>query len=292
MKDSRKPNTRVDLGDDLLQTRTLQRTDGDEAPTRLVLRADAVEESVDELLLNAKILVGEGLLEDAKRTLRKILKREPGNLTSRDRLEEIQKIEIKRLLGNEESPRSSLRRARKNAEAEIDSHAALTELEKEVGLRRDVESEFFKTPTERDDFMRMLDGLCQTASAQDRIDLGIGFLEMEFYDIAIRQFETAAKDIDLERKARGLLATALLEKGRPFDAMIELEALVSHQEAKPEEKLDYGYLAGKAQEALGHFPAAAHWYRAVYQIDPQYRDVADRLKFSLKKCASTPSSSS
>jgi tetratricopeptide (TPR) repeat protein len=292
MKGSRKDETRVDLGDDLLQTRTLERTDPDEAPTRIVSRSESVDESVDELILNAKILVGEGLLEDAKRTLRKILKREPGNLTARDRLDEIQKIEIKRLLGNEESPRSSLRRARKNAEAEIDSLAALTELEKEVGLRRDVESEFFKTPAERDGFMTMLDDLCQGASAQDRIDLGIGFLEMEFYDIAIRQFETAAKDADLERKARGLLATAYLEKGRPFDAMIEIESLIAHQDANPEEKIDYGYLAGKAQETLGHFPAAAHWYRAVYQIDPQYRDTADRLKFCLKKCGSTPSSSS
>jgi tetratricopeptide (TPR) repeat protein len=282
MKDSRKDETRVDLGDDLLETRTFQRP----------IAETAGEEPVDELLLNAKILIGEGLLEDAKRTLRRVLKREPDSRGARDRLEEIQKIEIKRLLGAEESPRSAFRRARKNVDSEIDSAAALTELEKEIGARQDVETEFFKTPADRDEFIRMVDGLCYGANAQDRIDLGIAFLEMEFYDIAIRQFEAATRDSDLERKARGLLATALLEKGRPFDAMIELETLVAHQDAKPEEKIDYGYLAGKAQEALGRFPAAAHWYRAVYQIDPQYRDAADRLKFCLKKCGNTPSSSS
>lgn len=285
MNKSDQDDTGVDLGDDLLRTRTLQRP----APSK----DESVEESIDELLLNAKILMGEGLLEDAKRTLRKVMKRSPGNLSARDRFEEIRKIEIKKLLGDEESPRASFRRAKRNAIPDDgDAAEAMAALEKECGSPTDAEDEFFRTKEERSEFLRGLEGLCRGASAQDRIDLGIGFMEMGFHEVAIRQFEAALKDSDHERKARGLLATALLEKGRTFDAIIELEMLIAHQDAQPDEKIDYGYMAGKAQEALGHYPAALQWYRAVHQLDPQYRDVVERIKFCLKKCGNTRSSSS
>jgi len=104
----------MDLGDDLLQTRTVSRS-GPNAAKDVTPSAPpaAAEGSIEELLVNSKILIGEGFLDDAKATLRRVLRLDPANLTARDRLIEIQKTEIRRLLGQEENPRSSFLRSKK-----------------------------------------------------------------------------------------------------------------------------------------------------------------------------------
>jgi tetratricopeptide (TPR) repeat protein len=297
--------TRMDLGDDLLQTRTLLR-----APAREPMREEPSEvgrpterkshssfaldepvDSVDELLVNAKILMGEGLIDDAKATLRKVMKLDPGNLTARDRLAEIQSIEIKRLLGGEEAERPSFLKTRKKTEEKTPEELLLT-LEKEIGPGKDPESELFGDEAGIQRFLKSVERASERASPQDRIDLGIGFLEMGLYEAAVRQFREASKDLELGKKARGLLAFALLERGDAFDAMIELEALIADQEASAEEKIDFGYMAGLAQEKLGHYADAARWYRAVTGIETGYRDAQSRLFRCLKECEKSRSSSS
>ncbi len=288
-------STQVDLGDDLLQTRTVLRPDqkssSGAAPDAAITESSSGSESPDELLLNAKILMSEGLYEDAKKTLRKVMRIEPGNLGARDRLEEIQKIEIKKMLGGEEAAPSGYRSSRMKGVPKPDeaSAAVLASLEKELGPSEATESELFPNDEAKRRFIEGMDVLCENAGSQDRLDLGIAFLEMELFEAAIRQFEVAARDPDFARKARGLLATTLLAAGRPFDAMIEVETLVADQSIAPEEKLDYGYLGGRAQEALGNHEAAARWFRAVLQIENHYRDSHERLQTCLKKCASTRS---
>src|SRR5687768_1065666 len=100
-------STQVDLGDDLVETRTVlrpdQRSPSESVPASANSEESSAPESPDELILNAKILMSEGLFEDAKKTLRRVMRMEPGNLAARDRLEEIQKIEIKKMLGGEEA---------------------------------------------------------------------------------------------------------------------------------------------------------------------------------------------
>lgn len=276
-----KDSTRMDLGDDLLQTRTVSRP----APS-------GTEGGIEELLVNSKILIGEGFLDDAKTTLRRVLRLDPTNITARDRLVEIQKTEIRRLLGQEENPRSSFLRSKKKTDETESPDEVLISLEREIGTSSEPSSEFFHNPEALQDFLGSLEKLCGGASAQDRIDLGIGFLEMELYDVAVHQFQVAVRDPENEVKARGLLATAFVAQKKYFDAMIELELLVADQSIPAEGKVNFGYLAGLAQEGLGNLEAAARWYRAVFLIDPEYRDTKERMQLALKKCAKTRSSSS
>lgn len=300
MKDPRKilndsDPTRLDLGDDLLQTKTISRSPAKakspkEAPPPVDTSADA---GVEELLVNSKILIGEGFLDEAKATLRRVLRMEPTNLTARDRLEEIQKTEIRRLLGQEESPRSSFLKSKLKTEENNESaESVLLALENEVGMQSQSTLEYFSKPGDLPIFLEGLDKLCAGATAQDRMDLGIGFLEMGLYDVAVSLFRNASQDEKNDRKARGLLATALVAQGKYFDAVIELESLIADQSGTAEEKIDYGYLAGLAQDGLKNFEAAVRWYRAVLHIDPEYRDTSERMQISLKKCAKIPSSSS
>lgn len=265
--------TRADLGDDLLETKSVSRS----APV-------GADGGIEELLVNSKILIGEGFLDDAKSTLRKVLRIDPKNLTARDRLAEIQKTEIRRLLGQEENPRSSFLQSKKKMDEVENPYAVLSSLEREVGTNPTASSEFFKSSEDLNVFLNGLEGLCGGATAQDRIDLGIGFLEMELYDVAVRQFQVALRDPENEVKARGLLATALVAQGEYFNAMIELELLVADQSIPAEGKTNFGYLAALAQEGLGNFEAAVRWFRAVLLIDPEYRDSKERMQLTLKKC--------
>lgn len=300
MKDPRKTvsamdPTRMDLGDDLLQTKTVSRAAKRAATPAIPVPVvdTGPEAGVEELLVNAKILIGEGFLDDAKATLRRVLRMEPSNLTARDRLEEIQKTEIRRLLGQEENPRSSFLRSKLKVEETGETRESiLSSLENEIGMKVDPELEFFQKPEDLPIFLEGLEKLCSGATPQDRMDLGIGFLEMELYDGAVFLFRSVTQYVESERKARGLLATALIAQGKYFDAVIELESLVADQSGTAEEKIDFGYLAGVAQDGLKNFEAAVRWYRAVLQIDPEYRDASERMQISLKKCAKIPSSSS
>ncbi len=283
-------NTRVDLGDDLLGTRTVPFGERPENKAAIPSKGASPEtppapESIDELLLNSKILVSEGLLEDAKKTLRRVLRMEPTNLAARDRLEEIQKIEIKRLLGQDENVTGGgfLRaKKKKNAPALDDGESVAIALERELGIQATAEERFFGSDENRAEFVKNLEGLCAGASVQDRVDLGIGFLEMELHEVAIQMFRAALQADPGDRRIRSLLATAWVAKGNGFEAIIEVEALVADQSAPPEEKVDYGYLAGRAQELLQNFELAARWYRAVLQIEPGYRDAEDRMRRSVK----------
>lgn len=287
--------TRMDLGDDLLQTRTILRSPRESDSEKNSAVKQVVEDSitpVDELLINSKILIGEGMWDEAKATLRRVLLIDPKNLAARDRLAEIQKIEIKRLLGAEENARASFfQRTKKKPEEQL-PEAVLAALEKEIGPGKDPEKVFFPHPEDQERFLEELEKNCSDASTQDRIDLGVGFLEMELYDVAIHLFRIAMRDEALERKARVLLATVLIAKGQCFEAMLELEVLIADQSATAEEKIDFGYLAGQAQEKLGNYEIAAVWYRAVNGIESGYRDAENRLIYCLKKCEKIPSSSS
>ena len=268
--------TRVDLGDDLLATRTISYGD-QPTPNR---EPSAPLETIDELLLNAKILLSEGFVEDAKKTLRKVLRVDPTSLSARERLDEIQRIEIKRLLGEgEKSPEGGFVRAKKpklDFSAE-DSELVAEALEREIGPAPTLESQFFSTEEELALFLENLGQLCAGSTVQDRIDLGVAFLEMGFFDAAIQIFRGAVNASRGERKTRALLATAWIAKGKGFDAMVEIDTLVADAAASTEERVEYGYLAGRAQELLWHFETAIRWYRAALQLYPGYRDAEDRL---------------
>ncbi|MBS1963946.1 MAG: hypothetical protein JST04_17170 [Bdellovibrionales bacterium] len=280
-------STIVDLGDDLLQTRTTERPKPESplAPeTVSEPSGPAATDSIEELLLNAKIQIREDFLEDAKKTLRRVMRMSPGNLAARDRLEEIQRIEIKRLLGQDDQPTGGGFRAKKK-KAELvsdDGDSVAAALERELGPAPGPEATQFPNDDALAAFLGNLELLLAGASTQDRIDLGIGFLEMEFYEVAVRMFRGAAAADPGDRRARGLLATAWVAKGNGFEAMLEIESLVADQSAPSEEKIDYGYLAGRAQELMGNFEMAIRWYRAVLQVQAGYRDAEDRLRRCVK----------
>lgn len=281
MKKHSQNTTRVDLGDDLLE------------PTREVHASKAEsprEPDLADQLQSAKILMGEGLLEEAKRILRKILIADPRRFAARELLREIHDIELKQLFG--EGPQRKFR-TRSQRQEENASEDPIDE------VMRDLDQDFgpinTSAPPEGLEVARSHDEL----NGQNRIDLGIAFLEMGHYELAVRHFK-AAFQFFLEESvneasgsvesvssgvlvATSLLAYALISAERPYEAAQVLQDQIQNSSISPENQLEFIYLMGRAYEAMNQEELAKNSYHQVAQVDPAYRDVRMRLERMARK---------
>lgn len=253
MTDSRAPSsddsdssaTRVDLGDDLLKD------------TTVIFQRDALSQEsaaspkgeVDDLLQSAKILVSEGLLEEAKKVLRQILIHHPLSSIAQQTLEEIQGLELKQIFRGSDVLRSYSQNAEQRLPQQewggVDSEALMRQLDhdldlgifkdrrssqrssqgfgkqgvssekdQEVGSKDYESSNFLLWNEERvSAYVQLLEKSLAGGSARDWIDLGIAFLEMDLYEISVRLFMGACRKVNPSSPEAGevtLSATCLL----------------------------------------------------------------------------------
>ncbi len=153
---------------------------------------------------------------------------------------------------------------------------------------------FFGSDENRKAFIDGLTKETKKAKPQEKIDLAVAFMEMKLYQPAIRLLSLVEMDDELSETAQTLKAQALVDSSAFFDALMVLDPLVGDPLKTPAEKLGWIYLCARAYEGLKKRKKAAEWYRAVTQIDPQYRDAYERLLRCEKSRSSSslPSSSS
>src|SRR5207253_2799335 len=100
-------------------------------------------------------------------------------------------------------------------------------------------------------------------------------------------------DSEFSDSAQTLKAQAYIASQGYFDALMILDPLVGDPFRTPEDKVEWIYLCARAYEGLKKRKKAAEWYRAVAQIDPQYRDAYERLlRLEKSRCEKNRSSSS
>jgi len=272
--------TRIDLGDDLLE-RTIAIS---RASQQVSL---SPEEKLNEQLQTAEILIGEGLLEEAKKILRKIVINDPHHVSAREKLERIHEIELKQIFGEErrQKPREKSEIELENINPSsvmkrLDEDLALSVLtEENQGAGISSQLSLFGDQKTLEDFAQKLDRELAGTSPRDRMDIGIAFFEMTLYELAIRQFSAARRNSDYQIPATALLAHALIASGRAFEATLALEPVINDTELDKEIKVDFLYLMGRAYEALGKKENALFWYQQVHELDSYYRDVSDRMRF-------------
>ena len=295
---SRDPEaTSVDLGEDLLEktavwTGQLRPEPAPPSPPvtsdspRVPKAAEDPPLDADDQLHSARILVNEGLYEEAKKVLRQLRIRNPGELRARDMLEEIHAAELRQIFGEDHAPRARKR----DAAAEIDPDEVLAGLDRDLQLKLEEDnrplSPLFDDEKSIQEYADRLDRELAGLGGRDRIDLGIAFLEMNLFEVAIRQFRAAHRAFlqDPSAHARdllvcaGLIAHATIAAGRAFEATMQIQSILRDSDVPLEDKLDFIYLMGRAYEQLGKADVAAQWYVQVRKIDPHYRDTVRRLK--------------
>jgi hypothetical protein len=324
--------TRIDLGDDLIEKTAMLVVPGERAtlprapdsenaggagaapiepesePERP--RAFAPEE-IEDQLQSARILLDEGLVEDAKLLLRRIVLSDSRESRARSMLAEVHEIEVRQLFGDEKERRSL--RDKKTADRKlenVDAERVMRQLDHDLKLDLFAEEfadpiapelSLFKDRSTLDAFCAKLERDFAGHAIDERVDLAVAFLEMGLCDVAARQVRALLTRIEggelsaepeRERDAKvsltSLLATACLRAGRAFDAAIALQPVLQDSEVPPERKLDLIYLMGRASEGLAKYGDAVAWYEHALELDDRYRDARERAA----RCAGIRSSSS
>ncbi len=251
------------------------------------------DRDVPTLMENAKILFNEGLLDDAKKLLRKILILDPQNISAKKQLAEIQDRELSEML--REGEKGSTSGGRDPLESDLDSEEILKKLDFDLGLGVFTENQpealvnqlsLFQNIEEMDAFYSTLERDLIDSSARDWIDLGIAFLEIDLYYIAIKLFTGACKSLKVDSEdfaemavsATSLLALTLYLGGRPYEAISKIQSMLIDIDIPREHKTELFYLLGRIYDSLKKPDLAKKLYLATKEIDPNYRDLQERLK--------------
>jgi tetratricopeptide (TPR) repeat protein len=287
------PVTQIDLGDDLLNEHSkvgLQENHSDE-----------------DLLENARILQSEGLIDEAKRSLRKLLISDPRNAAARQALQAIQDQELRGLLDGSQIERMRLTPAER---AEGDEVIKALDRDFALGIMSETERETRQSDEGIDRVLSDMETALAGCEGRDRIDVGIAFLEMGSPRVAEHHFRAAREyfqrltsepstqeyqdykdengdkaealenQIGIHRRlvaSIALLAHSQLSAGRSLEALHTLQEALKSLSRGTQVEVELLYLMGRASEAVGRREEALVWYGKALEAEPGYRDTASRL---------------
>lgn len=276
-----KEGTRVDLGEDLLEkTARLPGVPAPE-PSPVALSPEKSKNlSPDDQVESAKILIAEGLHDEAKRILRQVLMTGVNHGPTRKLLEELHELELKQIFSGQEPRRRGPLSRRGARLPEIDSEQVLKKLDGDLRLGVFAVaglSLFTDSPEQMHAFSRQLEREMESSGVQDRVDLGIGFFEMGLFDVAARLFESVMLEGGADAlEGSCLFAYSKICEGQAYDAIYALQGVLNDVEINRDGKVEIFYLLGRSYELLANVPQALGWYAQAMAIDPFYRDTRDR----------------
>src|SRR4051812_7771187 len=88
-KEFTQTGTSVDLGEDLLESTNTQ--------SPIQTKPEILDHQIEDQYESARILANEGLVEEAKKVLRRIILLDPAHVAARKKLQEIQSQEMKNI---------------------------------------------------------------------------------------------------------------------------------------------------------------------------------------------------
>jgi tetratricopeptide (TPR) repeat protein len=234
--------------------------------------------TVEEELASAKILFQEGLIEEAKKILHKILMVHAGHRQTQDLLKEIHDVEIGLLLRANPDPGN---RRKAKTEAFEDPEEVIRRLEKDLGVRIDPSLRGFDASVENWNHPEVHDPM-------QAFDLGVAFFEMGCYRDAIRQLSGSVRRTRVTQATLGeqgvaaaaLCAESMIALGEAYEAAAWLTPMLNELDLSHEKKVPFFYLMGRAEELLNHRAEAKAWYRKVLEVDPLYRDAPFRIRIT------------
>ncbi len=221
---------------------------------------------------SAKILFQEGLLEEAKKILHRVLIARPAFSSAQQLLGKIHQHELGHLLGSHAS--------RTKAKVVIeDPDRVIHELDRDLGLN--LQRHEGELDPNRENWIHP-----PRHSIQDAYDLGVAFFEMGCFRDALHELDSALRKIRVEQSDLGsigvaiaaLCAECLLALDDAFEAKTFLVPILSELELSHEAKLPLFYLMARAEERLSHRVEAKAWLQKVIELDPLYRDTRFRIR--------------
>jgi tetratricopeptide (TPR) repeat protein len=265
--------TQIDLGDDLIEKTAF-------IPGHKLAEEIPVSSSpaLEETIQNARILLNEGFSEEAKQILRQLLLRDRNNLDAQKLLEEIHASELKQMFapGERAARKSFVNRGIDESALRVDSDQILRALDQEFDLGMGFGGGRPKSVTVFNKLELEVAGV--GATARDRLDLAISFLEMDLYTHATQLLKSVIRSGEYPEIAISLLAYCHLMNEEPYETIEVLQPYLNDMDIVERDKVEFYYLMARANQSLGKKPEALGWYRQTTQVEANYRDCEERIK--------------
>lgn len=225
---------------------------------------------------DARILFNEGLIDEAKKRLFRVLIRVPRYPPAIALLKKIEAAELKKIL----APGPDLTRSVSVNQGllEDESETVIQELELALDLGSDLDRERGKQ-----EFFLPNHALNYT----QKLDLAVAYLEMGCFSDALRELKQAEREIRnlksfLDSTGIAIVALTvrcLLSLDRAFEAKVYLAPVLQEPDLRHDDKLLLYYEAGCIEEDLNQLESAHDWFQRVLEMDPFFKDVAHRIRY-------------
>ena len=117
-----------------------------------------------------------------------------------------------------------------------------------------------------------------TEDYETHYELGISYKEMSLLDDAIEELKLAAMEPSKFIECQGVIGLCYIEKDDYVNAIQAFNEARSRINNKSDEFQDLTYQIAVSYEESGNVEEAANELQTLYQIQPNYRDVKQRLK--------------
>ncbi len=241
-------------------------------------------QTVAEKLQEAQFYLEQGMLQEARDSLQRILRQDPAHPVAKQHLADIERGADRPK--REERPRAAGKRrsvfrvveAKAPQEEYVDFAGELSEAlseDEEASLPPDLEPEVKQMLHE---LQRGIRDQLDVADYETHYDLAIAFKDLGLYDRAIGELRLAANDAAYRVRCASLLGLCYLVKGEPERAVEELLKGVAATEAGTEERWGILYDLATAYEALENGKKALETLLAVQSEMPKFRDIRARVR--------------
>ncbi|RMG20906.1 MAG: tetratricopeptide repeat protein, partial [Deltaproteobacteria bacterium] len=257
-----------------------------EAAAAPVAPTKAPEEIADELE-EAEFFIEQGLLDEAREVLNGILEAVPGHEEALALLGRLDQGDGGALEAGAadlaaEAPAPGL--SDEGTEAGFDEFDLAGELAEELASLEEESAaaaplDDFQVSAD-DVFEEFKKGVAKTVSAEDadtHYDLGIAYREMGLLNDALGEFQLAAAQPSKRLDALSMKGECHRELGQFDEAVASFQEALAIDGLGEESRKAILFDIGLTYEQAGQVDEAHDYYRQVFEMDPSFRDVADRL---------------
>lgn len=114
-------------------------------------------------------------------------------------------------------------------------------------------------------------------AAEERYQLGVSYMEMGLHEEALEEFEHTLEHNVLGVKTREWMARCLLALDRPREIVLLLQTSLDAETYPRRTMVELYYFLGQAYEELDACDLALDAYTKVYQLDPNFEQVKQKL---------------
>jgi tetratricopeptide (TPR) repeat protein len=117
-----------------------------------------------------------------------------------------------------------------------------------------------------------------SGDAQSRYDLAMTYREMGLFEQALEAFRGCARDPGFAPRCAEMIGRSLLDQGRFDEAAEEFTRALASLDSRSEAGVGLRFHLGLAHEVAGRAPQALAEFERVYALQPNYPDVAQKIR--------------